>query len=343
MYTRSNIALLVVAVVLASYWILRLANNGEALSRSAENKLEQSAPVTSAFAGKPSNVITTSSGDQTTLSLDSNKSGESASSENEDLENTAPSAQAPDSSGTTDNSKQTVTDSTVTKDANTEVNKNPALAAALELPDVTASKTVVITLSAAPKTAEESNTTTTPDIAAIAKPSEEVVDQPQPTEDSSVVEPETSTDDVADAGKPDTTDSATTDSGETAVATPDQRVDELNDSDASGDEQLLEASSLPIPTDRSNADVQGNTALETNQQRVTPTTVKAVVVQPVEIETATTTSAAPVHAQHRIVAGDTLYSLARRYNTTVARLKKMNNLQDDRLFSGEVLLYPGKP
>lgn len=40
---------------------------------------------------------------------------------------------------------------------------------------------------------------------------------------------------------------------------------------------------------------------------------------------------------HLVVKGDTLFSLSRKYNTTVAKLKKMNNLTDDSIKIGQTL------
>ena len=40
---------------------------------------------------------------------------------------------------------------------------------------------------------------------------------------------------------------------------------------------------------------------------------------------------------HRVVKGDTLYRLSKLYNTTVARLKEVNNLGSDNIQIGQVL------
>jgi LysM repeat protein len=40
---------------------------------------------------------------------------------------------------------------------------------------------------------------------------------------------------------------------------------------------------------------------------------------------------------HLVVKNDTLYSLSRKYNTTVARLKKLNNMTDDNIKIGQQL------
>jgi len=40
---------------------------------------------------------------------------------------------------------------------------------------------------------------------------------------------------------------------------------------------------------------------------------------------------------HQVVKGDTLYNLSRKYNTTVVRLRELNNLQSDNIQLGQVL------
>lgn len=40
---------------------------------------------------------------------------------------------------------------------------------------------------------------------------------------------------------------------------------------------------------------------------------------------------------HEVVQGDTLYSLSRKYNTSVAEIKKLNNLKSDALSLGQIL------
>ena len=44
---------------------------------------------------------------------------------------------------------------------------------------------------------------------------------------------------------------------------------------------------------------------------------------------------------YTVVAGDTLFSLANRFNTTVAELKRINNLASDALNVGQILQIPG--
>lgn len=50
------------------------------------------------------------------------------------------------------------------------------------------------------------------------------------------------------------------------------------------------------------------------------------------------TSVESVSLNHVVVKGDTLYSLSKRYNTTVEELKRLNNLQDNTLALGQILI-----
>ena len=45
-------------------------------------------------------------------------------------------------------------------------------------------------------------------------------------------------------------------------------------------------------------------------------------------------------AVYKVVSGDTLWSIARRYNTTVEKIKSANNLKSDKLSIGQTLLIP---
>ncbi|RUL51279.1 C40 family peptidase [Lysinibacillus antri] len=49
------------------------------------------------------------------------------------------------------------------------------------------------------------------------------------------------------------------------------------------------------------------------------------------------------NATYTVKSGDTLYSIARNYNTTVAELKSMNQLTSDNLHIGQVLNVPNAP
>lgn len=45
--------------------------------------------------------------------------------------------------------------------------------------------------------------------------------------------------------------------------------------------------------------------------------------------------------EYTVVKGDSLYSIAKKYNTSVDKIKKLNNLGGDSLSVGQVLLIPG--
>ncbi|WP_082692744.1 LysM peptidoglycan-binding domain-containing protein [Bacillus sp. FJAT-29814] len=69
-----------------------------------------------------------------------------------------------------------------------------------------------------------------------------------------------------------------------------------------------------------------------------PTTVAvAQVPQTEEAERATT---APSYPTYTVVSGDTLYTLASRYDTTVSKIKEINNLTSDNLYIGQTLKMP---
>lgn len=46
-------------------------------------------------------------------------------------------------------------------------------------------------------------------------------------------------------------------------------------------------------------------------------------------------------ATHSVISGDTLYGLARQYNTTVAQIREQNNLSSDLIYVNQVLTIPG--
>jgi hypothetical protein len=50
--------------------------------------------------------------------------------------------------------------------------------------------------------------------------------------------------------------------------------------------------------------------------------------------------ARPIEPSYTVGAGDTLSSIARRYNTTVDALRGINNLSDARLSVGQRLIIP---
>ena len=51
-------------------------------------------------------------------------------------------------------------------------------------------------------------------------------------------------------------------------------------------------------------------------------------------------STTPTNRVHTVVSGDTLFSIARRFNTTVAAIRNLNNLTSDNLRIGQRLLIP---
>jgi LysM repeat protein len=46
------------------------------------------------------------------------------------------------------------------------------------------------------------------------------------------------------------------------------------------------------------------------------------------------------YRRHRIVSGDTLYGLARKYGTSVSAIKRANNLRSDLIIKGRTLKIP---
>ncbi|MBS4031894.1 MAG: LysM peptidoglycan-binding domain-containing protein [Clostridiales bacterium] len=54
----------------------------------------------------------------------------------------------------------------------------------------------------------------------------------------------------------------------------------------------------------------------------------------------TTTTTRITYAYYRIQSGDTLVSISQRFKTTVAELKRLNNLTSDALYAGRLLLVP---
>lgn len=57
---------------------------------------------------------------------------------------------------------------------------------------------------------------------------------------------------------------------------------------------------------------------------------------------AVTTPSTPAHTQrHRVRKGEDLWSIARRYHTSVAKLKRWNQLHDNTVHPGEMLRIPG--
>ena len=49
---------------------------------------------------------------------------------------------------------------------------------------------------------------------------------------------------------------------------------------------------------------------------------------------------APSYTEYTVQSGDTLWSLAKRYHTTVDAIKQLNNLSSDLLRIGQILKIP---
>lgn len=64
---------------------------------------------------------------------------------------------------------------------------------------------------------------------------------------------------------------------------------------------------------------------------------KIVVQNPTKPQSQTTASSGKTHT---VTAGDTLYSLSRKYNTTVEAIKQHNNLSSNNLSQGQLLIIP---
>ncbi|MCM3601607.1 LysM peptidoglycan-binding domain-containing protein [Robertmurraya korlensis] len=84
---------------------------------------------------------------------------------------------------------------------------------------------------------------------------------------------------------------------------------------------------------------------EANQMSSTTLSINQKLIIPAILEIPQTpavaeTTATPTSVTHTVVAGDTLYSLAKKYNTTVDALKKHNQLSSDVLSLGQILTIP---
>ncbi|WP_423801882.1 LysM peptidoglycan-binding domain-containing protein [Neobacillus sp. SAB-20_R2A] len=76
-----------------------------------------------------------------------------------------------------------------------------------------------------------------------------------------------------------------------------------------------------------------------NSYATTLPTTLAVALAPPNAE-ASAPPVAPTYISYTVVAGDTLYSLANLYYTTVSQIKEINNLTSDSLYIGQTLNLP---
>lgn len=83
------------------------------------------------------------------------------------------------------------------------------------------------------------------------------------------------------------------------------------------------------------ANQMSSTTLSLNQKLIIP-----AILEIPQTPAVTETTATPTSVTHTVVAGDTLYSLAKKYNTTVDELKKNNQLTSDVLSLGQILTIP---
>ncbi len=78
----------------------------------------------------------------------------------------------------------------------------------------------------------------------------------------------------------------------------------------------------------------------TGTVRLTPI-APTLPVKPTPTPTAATTTGGNQWHYYTVQRGDTLYSIARRYNTTVDELKRLNGLTDVTIYVGQKLKVPG--
>ncbi len=358
MYSRSNITLLAVTVVLASYWVLRLVNNESALSSSAE------IPIKTAFVDKPTEKAS-SAANHLTSELPLTKT-HSAEVESKAVKNTAAAAASHQQRNNKDKQKdqpipadQPASPTTKQLANNASETASLRLAAALQLPAVKASKTVVVTLSAKPTAAEKKASDSEP-----KKPKQAAthapldgVDQAESSIDTAAVAAaarSTQPGNISEDTEVEQSDTTTT----TLAANSSEGEDQLhaNDNDSSdpSDSNGSELTTLPSinpaqsPSEKQN-EFSGNditASVEITSEGTTSVTRPKVTTAFIEPElpskkiTSASAGTTQLHAQHTIADGDTLYSLARRFNTTVEILQSINKMSDNRLYTGNVLLYP---
>ncbi|GGE63689.1 MAG TPA: LysM peptidoglycan-binding domain-containing protein [Paenalcaligenes hominis] len=95
---------------------------------------------------------------------------------------------------------------------------------------------------------------------------------------------------------------------------------------------------LVAAQDAIQADPLGTQIAALNETPALPTTITPTAA---ERSRATTQANTAATRSHTVKKGETLYSIARRYNTTVSTLQQLNNLKSSRLAPGARLRLPG--
>jgi LysM repeat protein len=99
----------------------------------------------------------------------------------------------------------------------------------------------------------------------------------------------------------------------------------------------LDDASLVV-TDGSSAPAPTATPAPTTASSANPTAVPPTAVPPTAAPTATP---APTFVTYTVVRGDTLYSIARKFGTTAAKIQAFNGIVNaSRIFAGQVLKIP---
>lgn len=117
-------------------------------------------------------------------------------------------------------------------------------------------------------------------------------------------------------------------------------VDQLRAANALSSRQTRATAALLIP--RQSAPAQGSIMLASYERPDRPTAAPTRQQRPAaRADMRTRAAARTVARTHTIRRGDTLYSLARRYNTSVDALRRLNNLKNSSLSTGQRIRVPG--
>ena len=73
------------------------------------------------------------------------------------------------------------------------------------------------------------------------------------------------------------------------------------------------------------------------------TTVPKPITNDINIRTSPASETAPSTTQYKVAAGETLYGIAKRFNTTVADITAMNSLKSTNVLPGQILLVRSTP